>query len=150
MNLRLRPVFQNDWKFILKLRNQDSVRTACHDTSIIDLESHIAYMKKLEKDSDSHHWIIVCDDYDVGYIKIVKGEYGYMLKDEYMGKGLGKKHFELVFEKAASLNIPKLTGTIRLEQSIPLKMALKAGFIKKGIIYKEEKPYAYYLEKFLN
>ncbi len=115
MDLRLRSVSQNDWAFILDLRNQDSVRTACHDVFIIDLESHIKYMEKLEKDPDSHHWIIVSNDYDVGYVKIVKGEYGYMLKDKYMGKGIGQKHFELVFEKARSLKIPKLTGTIKLE-----------------------------------
>ena len=36
LDVKLRPVNQDDWNFILEIRNQEEVRNACYDTSIID------------------------------------------------------------------------------------------------------------------
>ena len=51
MNIKICKVRKDDWSFILKLRNDPTVRNACHDTSVIDFETHNKYMEKI-KDSD--------------------------------------------------------------------------------------------------
>jgi len=149
MDVKLRTVAPNDWEFILNMRNQDDVRSACHDSSIIDYETHQEYMKKLDSDPNSHQWIVVYEGNDVGHVKIVQEEFGYMIKDGFRGKGIGTKVFELAFEEAKKLGIKRVHGTIKIDESIPLKVAKKAGFIEKGIIKKNGKPYAFSLDKII-
>ena len=43
LDVKLRPVNQDDWNFILEIRNQEEVRNACYDTSIIDSSIHEAF-----------------------------------------------------------------------------------------------------------
>jgi RimJ/RimL family protein N-acetyltransferase len=147
VKISLRPVRREDWEFILKVRNQEEVRFACHDTSIIDFETHKQYMDRLEKDPSVYQWIITCDNHDVGHTKIIGQEFGYMIKDGFRGRGIGSRFHELVFEEARRLGIHKLKDTIRIENKASLKLALKTGFIQTGLIYADNKPYAYTLEK---
>ena len=147
MTVSLRSVKKSDWRFILEIRNQKDVRIACHDTSIIEYSTHEKYMQKLENDPNCFHWIVKFKDEDVGYVKLVNGEFGYMIKDGYRGKGIGKNTFSLVFEEAKKRGMKLLYGVIKIEQTIPYQIARKAGFIQKKIIEKDGKPYAYYLEK---
>jgi RimJ/RimL family protein N-acetyltransferase len=147
VNISLRPVCREDWQFILNIRNQEEVRLACHDTSIIDFEAHRQYMEKLEKDSQAYHWIITCDHRDVGHTKIIGEEFGYMITDGYRRKGIGTSFHKLVFEEARKLGIHKLKDTIKINNQPSLRLALKSGFLNKELLYKEGKPYAYILEK---
>ena len=59
MNVELRSVEKKDWEFILHLRNQEEVRLASHDTSIIDDETHLKYMQEMTVDKKKIHWIII-------------------------------------------------------------------------------------------
>ncbi len=147
MDIILKPVKPTDWKFILMIRNQDDVRKACHDTSTIDFETHKKYMKKIEDDPNSHQWIVEYDGENVGHTKIVEEEFGYMIKDGFRGKGIGTQIYYKIFEKAKKLGIKKICAEIKINQPIPLKVALKVGFKHNKIIEKNNKPYAYFLEK---
>jgi RimJ/RimL family protein N-acetyltransferase len=149
VNIDLRPVDYKDWQFILDVRNEEKVRLACHDTSIINVETHKKYMEKLEKDPEAYQWIIVCDNQDVGHAKIISGEFGYMIKDGFRGKGVGARFHELVFEEAKKLGIRKLKDTIKVDNAASLKLALKTGFVHTGLVFRDDKPYAYTLEKIL-
>lgn len=147
MEVGIRPVTSKDWGFILDLRNQSYVRLACHDTSTIDSESHRKYMERLEKDPKSYQWIVSCDGNDVGHVKIVSGELGYMLKSEYHGKGIGTTFHKLVFEEAKKVGLRKLTDTIKVDNLSSLKLAIRMGFKQKELQYKNGVPYSYCLEK---
>jgi RimJ/RimL family protein N-acetyltransferase len=147
MEVKLREVTPHDWQFILDIRNDEEVRMACHDTSIIDFETHAKYMENLSRDTNSHQWIVVCDNKDVGHTKIVNGEFGYMLKKEFRGKGIGKKIYELVFEEARKMRLDLVHITIKVDQPVPLRVAQKVGFVQTGLTFKDGKPYAYTLEK---
>jgi RimJ/RimL family protein N-acetyltransferase len=147
VNVSLRPVTRKDWTFILQIRNEPDVRLACHDTSVISFDAHTNYMAKLETDPDVHQWIICSEGENVGHVKIVHGELGYMLKNGYRGKGLGTKFHELVFIEARKLGIKKLKDTIKLDNRASLNLAVKTGFMNLGIIFKGSKPYAHVLEK---
>ena len=149
MRISLRPVTQKDWMSILDIRNEPQVRLACHDTSLIIYETHSEYMKKLDSNPDAHQWVICFGDEVIGHVKIIAGELGYMLKKGFRGKGMGVKFHELVFLQAKNLGIKKLKDTIKVNNNASLKLALKTGFVSKGLIYKDGKPYAYVLEKIL-
>ena len=88
LDVKLRPVNQDDWNFILEIRNQEEVRNACYDTSIIDSSTHEAYMHKLDNTPNCHQWIIVYNNKDVGQAKVDDLVLGYMLSTDYRGKGI--------------------------------------------------------------
>lgn len=125
----------------------DYVRLACHDTSPIKYETHKKYMESLEKDPTSYQWIVSCDGDDVGHVKIVSGELGYMLKKKYHGKGIGTKFHELIFEEAKKRGFTKLKDTIKLSNTPSLKLATKMGFKEKQLQFRDGQPYAHILEK---
>lgn len=147
MIVELRSVKKKDWKFILEIRNEQSVRNACHDTSIISWEQHIRHMEKINNGPDNYQWIVTCDGKDAGHTKIINHEFGYMIDKIFRGEGIGTKIIELVCEEAKKLGIKKLHYTTKIDNHASLRVALKRGFIEKKIIKKEGKSYAYSLNK---
>ena len=149
INVELRSVERKDWEFILHLRNQEEVRLASHDTSIIDDETHLKYMQEMTVDKKKIHWIITYNKKDVGYIKIGDLEFGSMLLNDYRGRGIGKLAYALVFKEAKKLGLTKITAQVKINRETSLEFEMKTGWVKKGIIYKNNKPYAFSLEKSL-
>jgi GNAT superfamily N-acetyltransferase len=150
MKIRIREATKNDWKFILKLRNQESSRLAFFNTSTVDCDTHVSYMTKLTNNPTDHHWIIVFDDKDVGYIKIVNTELGSNLLDGYRRKGIGTAAYKLVFEEAKKLGFKKLNAEVKIDRPIPLTFEEKTGWKKIKLIYKNKKPYSYKIERILD
>jgi RimJ/RimL family protein N-acetyltransferase len=146
-SIKLNPVQRSNWELILKIRNEDGIRQACHDIIQISMDDHIKYMKKIEKDENCHGWLITVDDQHVGYTKILHGEFGFIISEKFWGMGIGTKVYELIFEEVKKLGISSLHDTIKIDQPIPLKMALKVGFKQKENIMKDGKIYAYSLTK---
>ena len=145
MKVRIRKVSKNDWEFILKLRNQS--RMSFHDTSIVDWDTHVSYMDKITNNPTDHQWIVVSDDKDVGYIKIVNNDLGSNLLSEYKRKGIGSAAYKLVFEEAKKIGLTKLTAKVKINRETSLEFEMKTGWIKKEIIYKNNEPYAFSLER---
>ena len=145
----LRKVKKKDWEFILEIRNQEEVRNACHDTSVISLEEHFKYMEKLQNNSNTFQWIIIFNDLDIGYIKVIDNELGSSILEKYRRRGIGKLSYDLVFKKLKKNGIKKLTAQVKLDRSTPIKFEEETGWLNKGIIYKNGKPYAYKLEKII-
>lgn len=148
--IKLQPVKKEDWEFILKLRNDPTVRVACHDTSTISIQKHVKYMAKIDNLPTAYQWIVTCDGKQIGHTKIIDHEFGYMLDESFRGKGIGTQIYKLIFLEAKKLGINKLHDTIKIEEKIPLRVALKVGFIQKEIIKKNGLPYAYSLEKIID
>jgi hypothetical protein len=129
MKISLRPVMQSDWKFILSVRNEDEVRMACHDTSIIDYNTHKKYMERISHDPNVLQWIVVCDGEDIGHAKILGNEFGYMIKGGFRGRGLGAAIHNLVFEEAKIHGLRKLNVTIKAGNEPSLNLCRKTGFV---------------------
>jgi len=142
-------VTQDDWKFILEIRNKKEVRMACYDTSIIDYSTHEKYMNKLDSAPNCHQWIIVYNDKDVGQAKVDDLVLGYMLTEEYRGKGIWSNAYPLVLEEVRKRGYKKLKGTVKFDQKKQLEIALKLGFIITGDLLKDNKPVGYDMEKIL-
>jgi len=145
----LRHVTRDDWRFILSLRNQNSVRTTCHDTSKINYSDHVIYMESLGKNSNVYHWIVTFDEMDVGYIKIIDLELGSSIKDGYQGMGIGTKAYSLIFKEAKKLGLSKLTASVKIDRLTSLKFEEKTGWRKIGLEYKNNNLYAHKIERIL-
>ncbi len=148
INIKLRMVEKKDWEFILEIRNEKEVREACHDISVISKKDHMIYMKKISNESNCYQWIVTKNNDDIGYAKLIRGDFGYMIKNKFRGKGFGTLLYDEVFSELKKSGIEKICGDIKINQLIPLKLALKVGFIKKGIIIKNNTQY-YHVEKTL-
>ena len=150
MKIRIREATKNDWKFILKLRNQESSRLSFFNTSTVDWDTHVSYMTKLTNNPTDHHWTIIFDDKDVGYIKIVNTELGSNLLDGYRRKGIGTAAYKLVFEEAKKLGFKKLNAEVKIDRPVPFTFEEKTGWKKIKLIYKNKKPYSYKIERILD
>ena len=148
MTVKLRSVSKDDWDFILTIRNDESVRDASYDTSIISKSDHFEYMKKINNDSKCYQWIITNDDENIGYVKLIHGDFGYVIKKEFRGKGFGTLLYKAVFSELKKIGIKRIFGYIKLNQTIPLRLALKVGFIQKSIIKKNNVEYYYVIKSF--
>jgi RimJ/RimL family protein N-acetyltransferase len=149
VKISLRPVKQSDWRFILSVRNEDEVRMACHDTSVIDFETHKKYMQRISNDQDVVQWIVVCDGEDIGHTKIIGSEFGYMIKSGFRGKGLGAKIHRLVFEEAKKQGLRKLNVTIKVGNEPSLNLCRRTGFVDSGQVLNDGRVVAYTLVKTL-
>jgi len=149
MNVKINLTQKIDWDFILQVRNSESVRIACHNTSIITPDEHEKYIKKISKNPNAFIWIILVDDQKAGYIKIIDSEWGAALKEEFRGKGVGTIAYNLVFDKLKKIGFKKLTATVKVDRNTSLTFEEKTGWKKKDMIYKDGKEYAYLLEKYL-
>ena len=149
MKVSLRPVKQSDWKFILSVRNEEEVRMACHDTSVISYETHEKYMTQISNDQNVRQWIVVCDGEDIGHTKIIGNEFGYMIKKGFRGKGLGATIHNLVFEEAKKHGISKLNVTIKVGNESSLNLCRKTGFVGSGNIVNDGRVVAYTMVKIL-
>ena len=147
MNVKIRPVEKKDWKLILHLRNLEDIRLSFHDSSIINDETHLKYMQKMEANPNFFQWIITYNKKDVGYIKIDGLVFGSMLLNEYRGEGIGKQAYALVFKEAKKLGLTKLTAQVKMDRETSIEFEMKTGWIKKEIIYKNNEPYAFSLER---
>ena len=106
-------------------------------------------MQKMKTNPNFFHWIIIYNQKNVGYIKIVNLEFGSMLLNDYRGKKIGKQAYTLVFEEAKKLGLTKLTAQVKINRETSLEFEMKTGWIKKEIIYKNNEPYAFSLERLL-
>jgi len=149
LNVKLRSVEKKDWNFILQIRNEKEVRQACHNISIIPDEDHVNYMEKISKEPDCYQWIVTSKNIDIGYVKLIHGDFGYMIQNKFRGKGFGTPLYNEVFSKLKKLGIKKICGDIKINQIVPLKLALKVGFIQKDIIKKNNVQY-YHVEKIIS
>ena len=106
-------------------------------------------MQKMKTNPNFFQWMITYNQKNVGYIKIVNLEFGSMLLNDYRGKKIGKQAYTLVFEEAKKLGLTKLTAQVKINRETSLEFEMKTGWIKKEIIYKNNEPYAFSLERLL-
>ncbi len=150
MNIVIKEVSEQDWDFILTIRNQHSSRIAFHDTTVASSDTHEKYMKKLRDNPNAFQWVIFYESKPVGYIKIVDSDLGSFLLDGYKGKGIGTNAYKLVFHEAKKLGLQKLTATVKVQRPTSIEFEKKLGWEIKKIINKDNKPYSYYIEKILD
>jgi RimJ/RimL family protein N-acetyltransferase len=147
MSVSLRPVERSDWQFILDIRNEPDVRNSSFTNEIIDRETHFEYMKKLDLNKDVYQRIISYYNEPVGYVKVIDNDVSYMIRKEFRGRGLSQIFSTLLYNELKEFGIKKVHGSIKIENEKAINLAKKMGYRIINTIYKDNRPYAYYLEK---
>ena len=149
--ITLRKVEEKDWDFLVQIRNEPVVRNACKNTSYFTKDEYKKYInEQLKQNSFNRHWIILYDGEIAGHTKVINQQFGYIIDKKFRNKGLAKEIMDRVFEKVKAMGISKVYDIIKVNQPIPLWLAIKNGFKMTGIISDEDKkPYAYKLEKLI-
>ena len=58
MEISLRKVIQEDWDFILKLRNENEFKKYFQNQKYIEKNEHYNYLKKQKENPNFFNWII--------------------------------------------------------------------------------------------
>ena len=126
-NITLRNVEKNDWDFILQLRNS-VYRFFQKQKKPLEKSEHYEYMEKQKSNPNFHQWIIILNQNDVGYVRILDQDVGIMIKEEFQNKGIATKSLSLVEKKAVELGIPKLIALIHKDNESSKKIFENNGY----------------------
>ena len=126
-NITLRDVQKNDWDFILELRNS-LYRFFQKQKKPVEKSEHYEYMEKQKSNPNFHQWIIMLNQNDVGYVRILDHDDGIMIKEEFQNKGIATKALSLVEKKAVELGLPKLIALIHKDNQSSKKIFENNGY----------------------
>lgn len=117
---------KSHWDFILNLRNED-FSNFYHQEKPLRKEVHYNYLSTQETNPNFHHWIIVYQSQNIGYVRIKDNDVGIMIKKEYQNKGFATLALKLVEEKARELGLKKLIALVK-----PVNLGSKKIFLKNN------------------
>jgi len=121
---------KSHWDFILDLRNED-FSNFYHQEKPLTKEDHYSYLSTQETNPNFHHWIIIYQSQNIGYVRIKDNDVGIMIQEKYQNKGLATLALKLVEEKARELGIKKLIALVKPENLGSKKIFLKNNFEEK-------------------
>lgn len=137
MKIILKSVDKSDWNFIYELRTNPSHKNKFYSQNSFNLEEHYSYLSKQEQNSKFFHWIIVSENQNVGYIRILDNDISIMISEQYQNKGMGSQALGLVEKEAKTLGMSKLIGRVLIDNESSKKIFEKNGY--KTIMYWLEK-----------
>ena len=126
-NITLRNVEKNDWDFILQLRNS-FYRFFQKQKKPLEKSEHYEYMEKQKSNPNFHQWIIMLNQNEVGYVRILDQDVGIMIKEEFQNKGIATKSLSLVEKKAVELGISKLIALVHMDNESSKKIFENNGY----------------------
>lgn len=125
--ITLRNVKKNDWDFILELRNS-FYRFFNKQNKSLEKSEHYEYMEKQKSNPCFHQWIIMLNQNNVGYARILDHDVGIMIKEEFQNKGIATKALSLVEKKAAELGLKKLVALVKKDNKNSKKIFENNGY----------------------
>ena len=128
MNLSLRKVTEDDWNYILLLRNNEEYRSFFNEQHIILKNEHYSYLTKQASNKNFFNWIICLNQKDVGYIRILNNDISIIIDKRYHGQGIGTVAIQLVELEAKKLGITTLVGRVMVDNLSSKKIFLKNNF----------------------
>jgi len=121
---------KSHWDFILDLRNED-FSNFYEQEKPITKEEHYDYLSKQENNPNFHHWIIVYNSENIGYVRIKGNDIGIIIQKKYQNKGFATMALKLVEQKARELGIKKLIALVKPTNISSKKIFLKNNFEEK-------------------
>jgi len=132
--LSFRKVEKVDWGFILELRNE-FYENFEKQKSPITLATHKKYMENQIINPNFKQWIIIENEIDIGYIRILEFDVSILIKKEFHSKGFGTNALKLLLKQE---NLPeKLIGRILSKNMSSVKAFEKAGFKLKMLVFEK-------------
>jgi len=144
----LRSVKEDDWKFLIRLRNIRDVRNACNNTSKFSKLEYKKYIfSQLELHKKNIHWVIMHENESIGHAKIINQHVGILIHPDFINRGFGGEVYKLLFIEAKKIKMSKLVVLIKFHLPFAVWAAIKNGWTMKGIEKNSESiPYAYRFE----
>jgi len=128
MNIILKSVDKKDWDFIYDLRTNEDYKNNFYTQQSFSKDEHYSYLSKQEQSSNFLHWMIVNDDQNVGYIRILDNDISIMIDKKYQNKGIGSQVLVLVEKEAKKHGIHKLVGRVMVHNESSRKIFEKNGY----------------------
>jgi len=132
--LSFRKVKKDDWSFILELRNQ-FYKNFEKQKLPIPLAEHIKYMEHQLTNLNFKQWIIIDNEIDIGYIRILDMDISILIKKEFHSQGFGTNSLKFLLKQE---NLPeKLIGRVLAKNTSSVKAFEKAGFKLKMLVFEK-------------
>ena len=114
MGISLKIVKEEDWDFVLDLRNEKDFRKYFQNQKHIEKNEHYEYLNKQKNNPNFFNWIICDNSDDVGYVRILDNDVSIMIEPSHHGKGIGTDAMRLVEIEAQKLGIKYLVGKMMI------------------------------------
>jgi len=138
MGISLKIVKEEDWDFVLDLRNEKDFRKYFQNQKHIEKNEHYEYLNKQKNNPNFFNWII-CDNFDdVGYVRILDNDVSIMIKPSHHGKGIGTDAMRLVEIEAQKLGIKYLIGKMMIFNKKSERIFVNNGFELKMYWYEKQ------------
>jgi|SaaInlStandDraft_2_1057019.scaffolds.fasta_scaffold221132_1 RimJ/RimL family protein N-acetyltransferase len=128
MEILIKPVSQKDWDFIYHLRTNKNFENNFYTKSSFSRDDHYSYLSKQEQSSNFFHWMIISEEENVGYVRILDHDVSIMIDEKYQSKGIGQRALELVEIEAKNVGLNKLVGRMMINNESCKKIFEKNGF----------------------
>jgi|TARA_B110000438_G_scaffold94656_1_gene94084 RimJ/RimL family protein N-acetyltransferase len=138
MEISLKIVKEEDWDFVLDLRNEKDFRKYFQNQKHIEKNEHYEYLNKQKNNPNFFNWIICDNSDDVGYVRILDNDVSIMIKPSHHGKGIGTDAMRLVEIEAQKLGIKYLIGKMMVFNKKSEKIFVNNGFELKMYWYEKQ------------
>ena len=128
MNVILKSVDKKDWDFIYDLRTNENYKNNFYTQQSFSKDEHYSYLSKQEQSSNFFHWMIVAEDQNIGYIRILDNDISIMIDKKYQNIGIGSQALALVEKEAKKFGIRKLVGRVMTHNESSKKIFEKNGY----------------------
>jgi len=133
----LKTVNEEDWDFILELRNE-FYDFFYKQTKPLTKTEHYAYLEKQKFNSHFHHWLIFSNETPIGYCRILNNDVGIMIQKEFQNQGFASKALSLLENEAKKLGLEKLVALVKIGNESSSKIFTKNNFELKMYWYEKE------------
>jgi len=137
MEVTLREVQKSDWDLILDLRNK-FYHFFYKQKKPIPKKEHYNYMEKQTTNPNFHQWIILYDENEAGYIRILDNDVGIMVDDRFQNKGIASKALHLAENEAVKFGIKKLIALIAADNVSSKKIFVNNNYSLKQYWYEKD------------
>ena len=113
MEIKLREVREEDWDYILELRNHFFKDDFVEQQNVLTKKEHYDYMEKQKFNTDFHQWISSDGEKNVGYIRLLEDDVSIMVDQKFQNEGIGTIMLRLMEKEAKKIGIKKIKALVR-------------------------------------
>jgi len=128
MKITLKSADKSDWDFIYDLRTNENYKNNFCTQDFFSKSQHYDYLSKQEASSNFIHWMIIFEDLNVGYVRILDNDVSIIIDPKYQEKGIGSQALMLVEQEAKKIGIDKLVGRVLVHNESSRKIFEKNGY----------------------
>ncbi len=138
MEIKLREVREEDWDYILELRNHFFKDDFVEQQNVLTKKEHYDYMEKQQFNTDFHQWISTDGEKNVGYIRLLEDDVSIMVDQKFQNEGIGTIMLRLMEKEAKKIGIKKIKALVRKNNFSSEKIFLKNNYQLKTLMFEKE------------